>query len=127
VGNGGVRRVGGGDSRAMPGTCRKAAERIEELTRRYGAPTVRGVVDELMDRAEARMRRAISGLRTGEYLYEAHLEAGRERLEPLTVRARVVGAGDTITVDLAGTSPQPAAPTNGAPATARIDAVEIID
>jgi N-methylhydantoinase B len=79
-----------------------------------------------MDRAEARMRRAISGLRAGEYLYEAHLEAGRERLEPLTVRARVVVAGDTITVDLAGTSPQTAGPTNVGPAMAPTGAFTII-
>jgi N-methylhydantoinase B len=115
-----------GDFHAMLGTCRKAAERIEELTARYGAPTIHGAVDELMDRAEARMRRAISGLRAGEYLYEAHLEAGRERLEPLTVRARVVVAGDTITVDLGGTSPQTAGPTNVGPAMAPTGAFTII-
>jgi N-methylhydantoinase B len=115
-----------GDFHAMLGTCRKAAERIEELTARYGAPTIRAVVDELMDRAEARMRRAISRLRAGEYLYEAHLEAGRERLEPLTVRAKVVVAGDTITVDLAGTSPQTAGPTNVGPAMAPTGAFTII-
>jgi N-methylhydantoinase B len=79
-----------------------------------------------MDRAEARMRRAISRLRAGEYLYEAHLEAGRERLEPLTVRAKVVIAGDTITVDLAGTSPQTAGPTNVGPAMAPTGAFTII-
>jgi N-methylhydantoinase B len=115
-----------GDFHAMLGTCRKAAERIEELTARYGAPTIHGAVDELMDRAEARMRRAISGLRAGEYLYEAHLEAGRERLEPLTVRAKVVVAGDTITIDLAGTSPQTAGPTNVGPAMAPTGAFTII-
>ncbi len=101
-----------GDFQAMLGTCRKAAERIEELTQRYGEATIRDAVAELMDRAEGRMRRAIRGLRPGEYVYEAHLEAGTERLEPLTVRARVTVAGDTITVDLAGTSPQTLGPTN---------------
>jgi N-methylhydantoinase B len=77
-----------GDYQAMLGTCRKAAERVEELVARYGAPTIREAVAELMDRAEARMRRAIRGLSAGEYVYEAHLEAGTERLDPLTVRAR---------------------------------------
>src|SRR5512147_3016800 len=41
-----------GDFNAMIGTCRKAAERIEELARRYGAGTMRAAVAELMDRAE---------------------------------------------------------------------------
>jgi N-methylhydantoinase B len=115
-----------GDFHAMIGTCKKAAERIEALAARYGAATVRAAVAELMDRAEARMRRAIRALRDGEYVYEAHLESGRERLEPLTVRARVIVAGETITVDLTGTSPQTAGPTNVGPAMAPTGAFTII-
>jgi N-methylhydantoinase B len=115
-----------GDFQAMLGTCRKAAERIEELVARYGAATIRQAVAELMDRAEGRMRHAIRGLRAGEYVYEAHLEAGTERLEPLTVRAKVTIAGDTITVDLAGTSPQTLGPTNVGPAMAPTGAFTII-
>src|SRR5688572_21058236 len=115
-----------GDFQAMIGTCRKAAERVEALAARYGADTVRAAVAELMDRAELRMRRGIRALPDGEYVYEAHLESGRERLEPLTVRARVVVAGDAITVDLAGTSPQTAGPTNVGPAMAPTGAFTII-
>jgi N-methylhydantoinase B len=115
-----------GDYQAMVGTCRKAAERVEALAARYGTATVRAVVAELMDRAETRMRRAIAALPDGEYVYEAHLEAGRERLEPLTVRARVVVAGDAMTVDLAGTSPQTAGPTNVGPAMAPTGAFTIV-
>ena len=115
-----------GDYQAMLGTCRKAAERVEELVARYGASTIREAVAELMDRAEVRMRRAIRELRAGEYVYEAHLEAGTERLDPLTVRAKVVVAGDTITVDLAGTSPQTLGPTNVGPAMAPTGAFTII-
>jgi N-methylhydantoinase B len=115
-----------GDFNAMLGTCRKAAERVEALAARYGTPTVRAAVAELMDRAEARMRAAIRGLRDGEYVYEAHLESGRGRLEPLTVRARVTVAGDSIAVDLAGTSPQTAGPTNVGPAMAPTGAFTIV-
>jgi N-methylhydantoinase B len=115
-----------GDYQAMLGTCRMAIERIEALVARYGATTIREAVAELMDRAEGRMRRAIRGLPAGEYVYEAHLEAGTERLEPLTVRAKVVVEGDTITVDLAGTSPQTLGPTNVGPAMAPTGAFTII-
>ncbi len=107
-----------GDFNAMLGTCRKAAERVEALAARYGVATVRAAVRELMDRAEARMRHAIRALRAGEYVYEAHLESGRERLEPLSVRARVTVTGDALAVDLTGTSPQTAGPTNVGPAMA---------
>ena len=115
-----------GDFQAMIGTCRKAAERIEALAARYGVQTVRLAVAELMDRAEARMRRAIRELPDGAYVYEAHLESGRERLEPLTVRAQVTVAGDAITVDLTGTSPQTAGPTNVGPAMAPTGAFTIV-
>ena len=115
-----------GDFNAMIGTCRKAAERVEALATRYGAATVRVAVAELMDRAEARMRTAIRALRDGEYVYEAHLESGRERLEPLSVRARVTVAGDTINVDLTGTSAQTAGPTNVGPAMAPTGAFTIV-
>ena len=115
-----------GDFGAMIGTCRKAAERVDALAARYGAATVRAAVDELMDRAETRMRKAIRALRDGEYVYEAHLESGRQRLEPLSVRARVTITGDTIAVDLAGSSPQTAGPTNVGPAMAPTGAFTII-
>jgi N-methylhydantoinase B len=87
---------------------------------------VRAAVVELMDRAEQRMRRAIGALPDGEYSYESHLESGRVRLEPLSIRARVTVAGETITVDLTGTSPQTAAPTNVGPAMAPTGAFTII-
>ena len=115
-----------GDFDAMIGTCRKAVERVEALAARYGASVVRAAVVELMDRAELRMRRAIGALPDGEYSYEAHLESGRVRLEPLSIRARVIVAGETITVDLTGTSPQTAAPTNVGPAMAPTGAFTII-
>ena len=65
-----------GDFQAMVGTCRKAAERIEAVAARYGALTVREAVAELMDRAETRMRRAISELPDGTYVVRG---APRER------------------------------------------------
>jgi N-methylhydantoinase B len=115
-----------GDYQAMIGTCRKAAERIEAVAARYGADVVRSAVAELMDRAEARMRRAIGAVGNGEYRYEAHLESGTHRLEPLTVRARLVVDDQAITVDLTGTSPQTAGPTNVGPAMAPTGAFTIL-
>jgi N-methylhydantoinase B len=115
-----------GDFRAMIGTCKKAAERVETVIQRYGVPTLRACIAELLDRAEARMRRRIRELPAGEYSYEAYLEGGRERFEPLRVHARVIVDGDHVTVDLAGTSPQTAGPTNVGPAMAPTGAFTIV-
>jgi N-methylhydantoinase B len=62
----------------------------------------------------------------GAYTYEAYLEGGRERLEPLRVRATVRIAGDEVEVDLGGTSPQTAGPTNVGPAMAPTGAFTIL-
>jgi N-methylhydantoinase B len=115
-----------GDFRAMIGTCRKAAERVQGLVARYGVRTLRAAISELLDRAEARMRARIGELPAGEYRYEAYLEGGRDRFEPLRVRARVAIEGDRITVDLGGTSPQTAGPTNVGPAMAPTGAFTIV-
>jgi N-methylhydantoinase B len=115
-----------GDFQAMVGTCRKAAERVEALLARYGVPTVRACVKGLLDRAEQRMRQLIAALPDGTYRYETYLEGGRERLSPLMIRAAVTIAGDTIAVDLSGTAPQTAGPTNVGPAMAPTGAFTII-
>lgn len=115
-----------GDFQAMLGTCRKAAERVEALLARYGRATLATCITALLDRAEQRMRRRIRELPAGEYMYEAYLEGGRERFEPLRVRATVRIAGDAVTVDLTGSSPQTAGPTNVGPAMAPTGAFTIL-
>ena len=72
------------------------------------------------------MRERIRSLPDGEYRYEAYLEGGRERLTPLVIRARVVIAGDSVTVDLTGAAPQTAGPTNVGPAMAPTGAFTIL-
>src|SRR5262250_752833 len=115
-----------GDFRAMLGTCRKAAERVTALLARYGRKTLRAAIGELLDRAELRMRQRIRELPPGRYAYEAYLEGGRERLEPLRVRATVTVEADTVSVDLTGTAPQTAGPTNVGPAMAPTGAFTIL-
>src|SRR5581483_5581075 len=68
----------------------------------------------------------IRALPDGTYRYETYLEGGRERLEPLVIRAAVVVDGDRLTVDLAGTAPQTPGPTNVGPAMAPTGAFTIV-
>ena len=115
-----------GDFRAMLGTCRKAAERVARLAARYGRAELADMMAELLDRAEARMVARIRELPRGDYRYEAYLEGGRDRWQPLRVRATMSIRGDAITVDLTGTSPQTAGPTNVGPAMAPTGAFTIL-
>ncbi len=115
-----------GDFRAMVGTCKKAADRVEALLARYGARPLRAYIWELLDRSELRMRQKIRELPDGEYRYEAYLEGGRDHFEPLIVRAKVVIAGDSVTVDLTGSAPQTQGPLNVGPAMAPTGALTIL-
>jgi N-methylhydantoinase B len=115
-----------GDFHAMVGTCRKAAERVEELLGRHGVATVRACITGLLDRAERRMRDRIRALPAGTYRYDAYLEGGREQLELLPIRAAVTVGGDSITVDLTGSAPQTSGPSNVGPAMAPTGAFTII-
>ena len=64
---------------AMLGTCRLAQRRLDEIEDRYGRETLQAVNDNLLDRAEKRMRAAISALPGGTFHYETtSTTAGRE-------------------------------------------------
>ncbi|MBR0644926.1 hydantoinase B/oxoprolinase family protein [Plastoroseomonas hellenica] len=80
--------------------------RIQELARRYGVAKVRAAMAGLQDYSERRMRAAIAAVPDGTYHGEAMLDDDGLGSGPLPVRAAVTIAGDSITVDFAGTAPQ---------------------
>ena len=92
-----------GDLRAQIGAQRLAERRISELCRRYGREQLLAAMDELFAYSERRVRAGIAALPDGRY------EAS-DRLEPLDgeleIRVAVTIAGDEVTIDFTGTSPQ---------------------
>lgn len=80
--------------------------RVQELARRYGVEKLRAVMAALQDYSETRMRAAIRAVPDGVYVGEDAVDDDGESDAPLPVRATVTVAGDTITVDFAGTAPQ---------------------
>ncbi len=77
-----------------------ADERIDDLD---------ALVDDILDRSEAAMRRAIHAAPDGSYRDEIMVDAFDE---PLTIRCEVLIKGSDLTVDFAGTSAQIAKPIN---------------
>ncbi len=77
-----------------------ADERIDDLD---------ALVDDILDRSEAAMRRAIHAAPDGSYRDEIMVDAFDE---PLTIRCEVRIKGSDLTVDFAGTSAQIAKPIN---------------
>ncbi len=102
-----------GDFHAGMAACHTAEKRINELVARYGTETLLEVVRINIDRSEARMRAQIARLPDGEFHYEDYLETfGDDGLDPLLLPLKLTIAGDTLTADFTGASPQVPVPVN---------------
>ena len=92
-----------GDLRAQRAAHRLAESRVAELCAKRGRESVAAAMDELYAYSERAMRAGIARLPGGRYEAVDVLEGIDGELE---LRAAVTIAGDAITIDFAGTSPQ---------------------
>jgi N-methylhydantoinase B len=95
-----------GDLRAQRSGLRVGEQRLQELAERYGTETLWAAMDEIMDRSEASMRAAIAKIPPGEYAFEDFLDDSGPNTDPVRISVKVSVAGDGLTVDFAGSSPQ---------------------
>jgi len=86
--------------------------RLIELVERYGHATVMAAMDEIITRTEASIRSAIRAIPDGVYAFEDFLDDWGPGTDPLRVAVTVTVAGDGITIDYAGSSPQTASGMN---------------
>ena len=98
-----------GDIRALFAAFRVAEERLFRVLDEEGIPRLSAFVDEILARSETSMRAVIRAIPDGTYR-DRMLVDGLET--PLEIACAVTVAGDTLTVDYAGTSPQVARPIN---------------
>ena len=101
-----------GDLRAQRSALRVGELRLVELVERYGRETVAAAMDEIIARSEASMRAAIREIPDGVYAFEDFLDDYGPGTEPLRVAVAVTGAGDALTIDYEGSSPQTASGMN---------------
>jgi N-methylhydantoinase B len=97
-----------GDFEAQVAACHIGADRYRELLDRYGLETVEAANQELMDYSERMMRAQIAALPDGTYSAEGFIDGFEDDPDKrdLKIKVTVTVAGDTLTVDLTGTSPQ---------------------
>jgi len=107
-----------GDFRTMLGASEKASEHLDRLVTRFGVDELLHSCDELIARAERRMRDAVSRLPPGEYYAEGYVESTGQSADPLKVSLRLVIAQDGLLADFTGSSAQVAGVTNVGPALA---------
>jgi N-methylhydantoinase B len=89
-----------GDLRAMIGSARIGERRLGQLVDEYGAKTVLGAVDEILDSAERQARACIAGWKDGVYRGESVLDDDGHGITDIPIRATVTKKGDALTVDL---------------------------
>jgi len=95
-----------GDLRAQVAACHTAESQLRELLERYGAPTIRLYMNEMLDYAERVMRDEISSLPDGSYEFTDFIDGFGEDPEPIPFRVKITVKGDEATVDWTGSSPQ---------------------
>jgi N-methylhydantoinase B len=99
-----------GDMEAQVAAARIGAERLLELIARYGLATFEAACDAALDQAEALMRGAIAVLPNGSWTARTMIDGYSDSDDPgrrdLPIVATVTIAGDEMTVDLTGTTPQ---------------------
>jgi N-methylhydantoinase B len=94
-----------GDLRAQIAANRVAEQRLGELIEQRGLDPVLGAFDEVIAYADRRAREVVRELPDGEYTAESEVEGDGVTGEDIPICVRVRIAGDSMTIDFAGTSP----------------------
>ncbi len=106
-----------GDLNAQIACCSIGARRVKELATTYGGNLLHSLFAELLDRSERMVRHSIASLRDGTYRYETQMDNdGVELDRRLLIKVAVTIAGEEVTFDFTGTSPQARGPINAVPA-----------
>jgi N-methylhydantoinase B len=95
-----------GDLNAQLAALRIGERRLVELVQRHGAPLLTRGFAAILAYAERRMRRRIAELPPGTYVAEDCLDDDGSTDEPVWIRVKAEVAGDRLTLDFEGSSPQ---------------------
>ena len=93
-----ARRDQEGDLRAQYGAVKVGERNLIALLDKYGVPTVRACIDELMNMADRQMRALIGSLPDGVYEDSALVEDAGHGFGDLEIKARVEIRGDTCKI-----------------------------
>ncbi len=102
-----------GDVEAQIAACRIAERGMQALAEKYGVAELLSCFDALLDYSEREARRTIRAIPDGTWRFTDHLDNDGIRMdEPVTVQVAIHVAGDELTIDLTGSSPQVAGAIN---------------
>lgn len=105
-----------GDVNAQVAACTVGARRVAEMADVHGADGLCAMFEALLDRSETMTRQCIAAIPDGTYRYEDELDNdGIDLDRRISIKVAVTVAGDRITCDFAGSSPQVRGPFNCVP------------
>lgn len=95
-----------GDLKAQMASCLTGVRGMTELYKRHGRETLALYIAELHDYAERLTRAEILEIPDGVYEFTDHIDGLGPNPEPVIFQVKVTVAGDEITADWTGSSPQ---------------------
>lgn len=101
-----------GDLNAALAALRIAEGRVAELTDKYGPDAIAATFGHILESSERLSRAAVAALPDGVYTAEDWIDGDGITEDRFPTRVQVTIAGDRMTVNFTGTSPQAAGPVN---------------
>jgi N-methylhydantoinase B len=98
-----------GDLGAQIAACHTGAQRLQEITARYGLARVHRAMSDLQDYAEELMRAFLTRVPRGEYTAEDFLDDDGMTDAPVRIAVKITFSGsgkNAVTIDFTGSSPQ---------------------
>jgi N-methylhydantoinase B len=95
-----------GDLAAQIASIRVGERRLREVTQRYGLAETLEHMAALLDYSERVTRQAIQGIPDGVYKVLDYMDDDGLTEQPVPIAVTITVAGDSMTVDFTGTSPQ---------------------
>ncbi len=95
-----------GDFHAQRNANHVGAERLAGLYREYGANLMENVIEEILDRTEARLRERIRELPDGTWEFEDWIDDVGPGSPPVRFHARVTIKDETLLIDFSGSDDQ---------------------
>lgn len=96
-----------GDLAAMISAVEKGVARIEAMIARHGADTIRAAINHAIDQSERQFRDEIAAWPDGTYRAVTWIDHDTTGTRDVRVEVALTVAGDSLSVDLAGTDARP--------------------
>ena len=108
-----------GDLAAMTNVFATGRKGLDALVARYGAPTLKACIDEMIRRSEAQMRSYIEEIPDGVYEITDYFDNDGVDDKALTVKLELTVSGSELHFDFTGTAPAARGPMNVSDTTAK--------